>query len=102
MHRISVGDDLHHGRLGDDAPAPDRVPRQCVLTTEVEDATVTQFDREGDRLAEGVVPEHDRLVDAPGRTPRLAPARCRSGVRVGVDGTYRRVGTSTCSGSCGD
>src|SRR5262245_18925298 len=66
-----------------------------MLTTEVENTAVTQFDRERDGLTEGIVPEHDRLVDAPGRAPRLTPLRGGCRQRVGVDSTRRRVSTGT-------
>src|SRR5262245_62371209 len=58
----SVGQRPHNSLRSDRAEAPDGVPRQCVLTTEVEHSTVTQFDRQGDRMAEGVVADHQAVV----------------------------------------
>ena len=48
--------------IGNQAKAPDGVPGEGVLTTEVEDPTVTEFHREGDGVPEGVVTDKHGLV----------------------------------------
>src|SRR5262245_61672465 len=88
--RPSVGDHLDDGRFRHDAPTPDGVPGERVLTAEVENPTVTQLDGKGDGVPEGVVTEHESLVGGTRRSPRLAPAWCHNGVGVGVDRTRRR------------
>src|SRR5688572_9265966 len=66
----------------DDTEAPNGVPSEAVLTTEVDDATVTQFNREADSVTECVVTDHDGAVGIGVR------CLCATGhgVKVGRDG----------------
>ncbi len=74
-YRATEGVQDHTRLVRDDTEAPDGVPSETVLTTEVDDATVTQLNREADGVTECVVTDHDR------------------GVREGVGGL---VATRTC------
>src|SRR5215831_12950373 len=109
---LSVGDEANDSRVGDHTEAPDAVPRQRVLTTEVEDAAVTKLDRQRDGVPEGIVPDHQTLVAGerglPTTRPVLTPAGGGDGIGTspgvlsqGVHRT-RRSGRTTGTGRLGD